>query len=178
MFPTRAIFLDRDGTIIEDKGHIAAESDIELYPFAIPSLLALQEKYHLFIVTNQSGVSLGRITLAEATYVNNYLLDVLTKSGVVIREFYCCSHKRDDNCLCIKPKPFFINKAREKYELDITGSYTIGDHPHDVAFGKNNGATGLYLLTGHGAKHRADIDASTLCFENLEKAAEWILRKP
>jgi histidinol-phosphate phosphatase family protein len=114
MLPTRAIFLDRDGTIIEDKGHIASQEDIELYPYAIRALLALQEKYLLFIVTNQSGVSLGRITLAEAIYVNEYLMEVLAKSGVTIREFYCCSHKRDDHCDCIKPKPYFINKARAK----------------------------------------------------------------
>ncbi|MBD3322017.1 MAG: HAD-IIIA family hydrolase [Chitinivibrionales bacterium] len=172
---SRAVFLDRDGTIIEDRGHIRSVGDIELYPFAVKALKLLQEKYLLFIVTNQSGIGLGKVRLDDAIKVNDHLVSVLEMAGICIHDVYMCSHTRDDNCECIKPKPYFIQKAQNDYNLDITNSFTIGDHPHDVEFGTRSGATGLYVLTGHGKKHRAGISDHDVFFENLLEAAHWII---
>jgi D-glycero-D-manno-heptose 1,7-bisphosphate phosphatase len=170
----RAIFLDRDGTIIEDKGHIGQVEDVAIIPGAIQALSMLQEKYLLFIVTNQSGVGLGRISKEAADRVNMFVLSELQHRGITIQQVYCCSHKRDDNCECIKPNPYFIHMAERDYGIDISQSYSIGDHPHDVAFCKLAGGNGIYVLTGHGWKHLADLEPSTLCFDNLLEAAYWI----
>jgi histidinol-phosphate phosphatase family protein len=172
-----AIFLDRDGTIIEDRGHLGKLESVELFPFAVPALRMLQKHYLLFIVTNQSGVALGRVSMEEVTRVNQHVMAQLQSQGVRIQQLYCCSHKKDDKCECIKPNPYFIHQAHRTYGIDITRSYTIGDHPHDVAFGQNAGANGIYVLTGHGRKHFEQLEPATRCFENLLEAATWILAK-
>ncbi len=169
-----AIFLDRDGTIIEDKGNLSNINDVDIFPFSIEALKILQTKYQLFIVTNQSAVGLGRITLSQAQEINRHVVDTLLSHGVTIQEVYCCAHTRNDNCDCIKPKPYFIKKAQEKYSLDIPNSFSIGDHPHDVQFAQNAGGRGLYVLTGHGQKHFNDLDPQSLTFNNLLEAAQWI----
>jgi D-glycero-D-manno-heptose 1,7-bisphosphate phosphatase len=174
---TAAIFLDRDGTIIEDRGHISTSDDAVFFPFTFDALRLLQQHYLLFIVTNQSGVSLGKISFEEATRINNQVIAKLKSEGIIILELYCCSHKRDDNCECIKPKPYFLRLAEKKYGINLISSFTIGDHPHDVAFGRNVGAKGLYVLTGHGEKHRNDCPESTQSFGNLMDAAQWIVRE-
>jgi len=174
----RAVFLDRDGTIIEDRGHISCTEEVVFYPFSFEALKLLQEKFLLFIVTNQSGISLGKVTREEVDTVNRHIVSALKAHAIAIQQVYCCSHTRSDNCECIKPKPCFINKAVEDYRIDITRSYTIGDHPCDVEFGNNAGATGVFVLTGHGSKHAHELPEPVPCFENLEAAARWILTKP
>lgn len=138
----------------------------------------LQNEYLLFIVTNQSGVGLGKISKEAVTKINSHILSCLQSQGITIQQLYCCSHRRDDNCECIKPKPFFIREAQRDYDIDISGSFTIGDHPHDADFGNSAGGTGIYVLTGHGKKHFNELAPHTLCFENLYDAACWILKKP
>jgi D-glycero-D-manno-heptose 1,7-bisphosphate phosphatase len=170
-----AIFLDRDGTIIEDRGHLSSFDEVVIFPFTFDALRLLQKNFLLFIVTNQSGVALNKVTMAEVARINNLVMESLKSNGIAIQELYCCSHKRDDNCDCIKPKPHFLRLAEKKYGIDLSKSFTIGDHPHDVAFGLNVGATGLYVLTGHGEKHRNDCPESTKSFSNLMDAARWIV---
>lgn len=170
-----AVFLDRDGTIIDDRGYIGSVEEIDLYPFAIEALGLLQQHFTLFIVTNQSGVARGLITKDQVHTVNNYLVDMLLKRGISIARVYSCYHHRSDNCNCMKPNPYFIHKARDAFGLDIERSFALGDHPHDVDFGNAAGATGLYLLTGHGKKHEPELSPDAPRFEDLLTAARWIL---
>jgi L-threonylcarbamoyladenylate synthase len=170
-----AVFLDRDGTLIEDRGSLRDPHDVVFYPETVAALRRLQAEFCLFIVTNQSGVGKGLITSAEADGVNQYVVDALQKNGVRIEQVYCCPHRRDEQCACIKPNPFFLKQAAQDYELDLAGSFTVGDHPHDVEFGEQAGACGLYVLTGHGQQHRADLPAETPVVADLREAADWIL---
>lgn len=174
----RAMFLDRDGTIIEDRGIISISEDIEIFPFAIQALKMLQEKYLLFIVTNQSAIGLGKVSKEAVTRINMNVMSQLESHGITIQQLYCCSHKKDDNCDCIKPNPYFIREAARTYKVDISQSFSVGDHPHDVEFGKAAGGNGIYVLTGHGKRHIDAIAPDTPCFENLLDAACWILKKP
>jgi D-glycero-D-manno-heptose 1,7-bisphosphate phosphatase len=170
----KAIFLDRDGTIIDDVGFIQETAQVVFYPYTFDALRMLQKSFMLFIVTNQSGVGLGTIPRDVADRINDFVVQSLQTEGVTITRLYCCSHKRDDHCSCIKPKPFFLEQAVKDYNVDLAHSFTIGDHPHDVEFGNNNGATGLYVMTGHGRKHYSDLPEGTVCFDTLLKAAQWI----
>jgi histidinol-phosphate phosphatase family protein len=174
----KAVFLDRDGTIIDDCGFITGVDEVKFFPFTIKALQMLQKEFLLFIVTNQSGVGLGKITLESARHINSYITSHLEEHGIIIQKVYCCSHKRDDNCNCIKPKPYFLNEARECYDIDLSESFTIGDHPHDVTFGTSAGARGLYVLTGHGEKHRSDCPLHTETFANLMDATYRMLSIP
>ena len=170
-----AVFLDRDGTIIEDNGYISDPLNIEFYPFSFEALQILQEHFLLFIITNQSGVSKGLITENEVKEVNNTIVNVLKSAGIAIFDIFCCSHKNEDNCECKKPKPYFIHKAAGLYNIDLAKSFIIGDHPSDIQCGKNAGITPIYLLSGHGSKHRNELNRDLVVHENLLEASKYII---
>lgn len=175
---TPAIFLDRDGTIIEDVGTISNPEQIELYSDTVESLKRLKGKYKLFVLTNQAGVSKGEVTLEEVENVNRHLSDALLKEDVVIEQFYICPHSIEDQCQCIKPKPFMMEMAAEEHDLDLSRSFIIGDHPHDVKTGSELGVLGLYVLTGHGQKHLKDLPSWKMIFHRLTDAVNWIIEHP
>jgi histidinol-phosphate phosphatase family protein len=173
--PTAAVFLDRDGTIIEDRGHLRSPSGVVFFPDTVRALQRLQEHLHLFVVTHQRGIADGIVSAAEVTRVNEHVVAHLRRHGVVITEVYCCPHRRDEGCACIKPKPYFLEEAARKHGLDLALSFTVGDHPHDVTLATNAGATGVYVLTGHGAKHRAELPHCKAVVPGIREAADWIL---
>lgn len=173
-FKKTAVFLDQGGTIIYDDcrdKNITLDSFI---PGGFDALRKLQEKHLLFIVTNQSSVGLGKISREDAECLNSNVRRLLNDGGIRIIEHYACMHKRDDQCECIKPKPFFLRKAENEYGISLENSFVIGDHPHDIEFASNVGARGLYVLTGHGEKHRGDLPEGVDVFQSITDAAGWI----
>ena len=173
-----AVFLDRDGTLIEDRGHLRSAADVVFFPDTMGALWLLQQDYLLFIVSNQSGVAEGVLSAYEVDQVNGYVVEQLANAGVTVSEVYWCPHKRSDNCTCIKPNPYFLQRAAEKYDVDLSRSYTIGDHPHDVYLAKNAGARGIYVLSGHGQKHHRELIGDHPEVIGIAKAVEWIMHDP
>lgn len=172
-----AIFLDRDGTLIDDVGYIKQTSQVSFYPFTFEALSLLQEHFSLFIITNQSGIAKGITTEKEVSNINKYIIQTLHKQGIVICDFFCCPHNSEDNCECKKPKTYFIEKAQQSYNIDLSRSYIIGDHPSDIQCGLNAGILPIYLLTGHGKKHKDELNNKTVICTNLLEASKYILFK-
>ena len=172
-----AIFLDRDGTIIHDVGHLGDPAGIRLYPDAVSALQTLQREYALFVVSNQSGVAKGHITRKQVDEVNRRLGELLSEHGVHIAAWYVCPHCREDACDCMKPAARFLREAADEYGLDLSRSFVIGDHPHDPATADAAGATGLYVLTGHGQRHLNELPEGRLVFETLGQACDWIIKQ-
>lgn len=172
-----AVFVDRDGTIIEDRGHLRDPSEVVFLPGTFEALQKLQDYFLLFIVTNQTGVAEGTITLADVNRVNRSVVAALTERGIVVADVYVCPHRRADDCLCIKPKPYFIRRAAERYGIDPGASFTVGDHPHDVQLARNSGARGIYVLTGHGRKHLGELASDTVIASGMAEAAETIMSR-
>lgn len=175
-----AVFLDRDGTIIKDNGYINNTKQIEFYSYSFESLRTLQAHFELFIITNQAGIGKGLITKLELEKIHNFMLRALNDEGIKIREVYTCPHTKQDNCICRKPKPYFIAQAIQKYNIDIIKSYIIGDHPSDVELAINTGANGIYVLSGHGLKHYTEIEqikSQISIKRNLQAACKEILRR-
>ena len=170
-----AVFLDRDGTIIEDRGDLSDSSQVVFFDDTFESLRMLQEHFALFIVTNQSGISKGNITLQDAEMVNAHVVSSLARAGVKIEQVYVCPHQRADECQCIKPRPFFLRQAGKEYAIDLEHSYAIGDHPHDVEFAESAGARGIYVLSGHGQKHRRELHEGVVVVPGIAQAAQMIL---
>jgi len=169
-----AVFLDRDGTLIEDRGTIKHTSDVVFYPFTNEALALLQDTFLLFIITNQSGIAKGLITEKEVSAIHKHIINTLKEEEIAIYDVFCCPHKNEDNCDCKKPKTGLIEKARQMYNIDLNRSYIIGDHPSDVQCGNNAGMTPVYLLTGHGNEHKNEIAGETLICDNLLAAAKYI----
>jgi L-threonylcarbamoyladenylate synthase len=170
-----AVFLDRDGTIIEDRGHLRMPSEVVFYPDTVRTLSKLQEHFLLFVVTHQPGISSGILSVAEVDRVNGHVVAELRRQGVAISGVYCCPHRREEQCACIKPRPFFLERAAGEHGVNLARSFVVGDHPHDVTLADNAGATGVYVLTGHGAKHRMELRPRTTVVPGIREAADWIL---
>lgn len=170
-----AVFLDRDGTLIEDRGHLRCTADVVFYPETMTSLRLLQQNYLLFIVSNQSGVGQGLLTTQDVEHVNDYVVEQLAAAGVTMTEVYYCPHQRSDNCVCIKPNPHFLQQAAERHNVDLPRSYTIGDHPHDAYLAETVGASGIYLLTGHGRQHCGELTGNFPVVAGIAEATEWIM---
>ena len=100
-----AVFLDRDGTLIEDRGHLANPSEVCFLPGAVEALRRLREDFLFFLVTNQSGVAEGIVTLEQVEQVNAHVVRALAEAGLQITATYVCPHHRGDGCHCIKSNP-------------------------------------------------------------------------
>ena len=174
----RAVFLDRDGTINEDIGDLYNVKKLRFIPRALDALKLLQEKFLLFIITNQAGIGKGNFTESDFLKFNEEYLSILNKEGIRIEETYYCPHTEYDNCICRKPKTYFIDIASKKYNLDLKESFIVGDHPSDVEIGSRTQMKSIFLLTGHGRKHMEEIKNKTkfLVSENIYDAALLILK--
>lgn len=170
-----AIFLDRDGTIVKDVGYINDISLVEFYPYTIKALKKLQEHFALFIITNQSGVSKGLISENNVKTINKYIENSLLNDDIAISHTYYCPHKDEDNCFCKKPSPYFINYAADIHQLDLSKSFIVGDHPSDIECGINAKVTPIYLLSGHGNKHRYELNYKVKICNNILDASNFIL---
>ena len=158
----RAIFLDRDGTFI---------------PRAIEALKILQEKFLLFIVTNQSGIGKNIFSKEEFVRFNKHFNRLLNKEGVTIKKTYYCPHIKEEDCACRKPKPYFLKEAEHTCHIDLVNSWVLRDHPHDIEMAHRVEAGSIYLLTGHGKKHKKELSVQPdLVADNLYEAAIWIMK--
>lgn len=172
-----AVFLDRDGTIIEDRGDLSDPAQVVFFADTVPALSRLTGRFDLFIVTNQSGVAKGLISLQDVQRVNAHIVAHLVRHGIAITAIYVCPHARASGCRCIKPKPYFLKKAARDFQVDLKRSFVVGDHPHDVELAANAGATGIYVLTGHGIRHRAGMPASAVVAAGIGDAVGEILKR-
>lgn len=172
-----AVFPDRDGTLIEDRGHLRSPSQVVFFPDTIAALQSLGQSFRLFIVTHQRGIAEGSLQAAEVAQVNDHVVRHLARAGICIERVYCCPHRRSDGCECIKPKAYYLCMAAREFGVNLSKSFVIGDHPHDVELARNAGATGVFVLTGHGTKHRQDLPAGALVTSGIREAATLILEK-
>ncbi len=168
------LFLDRDGTLIEDRGHIHDQSQVTFIPGTVEALKRLQQEFILFVVTNQPGIAEGALSSREVEGVNNHIVTYLAESGVHIQDVYVCPHRREDGCLCIKPKPYFLHLAANQWNIDLNLSIVVGDHPSDMDLAKNAGCGAIYVLTGHGSKHLKELQHDLLVVSRLKEAEDWI----
>ncbi len=173
--PRPAVFLDRDGTLIEDVGPIRSADQLRWLPDTFGALRRLAARYELFIVTHQVWIGRGVVTAEEVDRVHRALLDRLRAEHIPIRRIYVCPHTKEDGCVCRKPNPHHLLQAAAEYHLDLARSFVVGDHPHDVETAVRAGARGLYVRTGHGERHFDELPAGTIVVPGIREAADWIL---
>lgn len=173
----KAVFLDRDGTINEDVGHLFSWERLKFVPRAVEGLLALQNQFDLFVVTNQTGIGQKVFSIQEYQNFEWLFKTLLAAHGIDIRQTYCCPHIKSDDCVCRKPSPHFLMEAVKQFNIDLAGSCVVGDHPHDIEMGKSAGTKTIYVLSGHGEKHRDELKTSPdFIAKDLYEASMWILK--
>lgn len=137
----KAVFLDRDDTINDDVGHCSRPEDINLFPGVSKALRRLNDAGFLtLMITNQSVIARGMTDEAGLERIHDKMRnDLLSTGGGIIDDIFYCPHHPDAECECRKPKPLLGLKAIEKYDVDVSESYMIGDSGKDIEFGKNIG---------------------------------------
>ena len=178
----RAIFLDRDGTLIKEKEYLRDPALVEVFPEAITGLRRLADAgFKLFIVTNQSGVGRGYFTLEDVERIHARVIAEFARAGVRFERIYFAPEAPEQPSRGRKPSPQFLFAARDEFALDLAQSYMIGDKLIDLECGWNAGVKKSILVrTGYGAQFEceaADKLADALVVDDLAAAAEWILRQ-
>ena len=175
-----AIFLDRDGTIIEERNYLRRPEEVVVYPGAGAALKRLQTHgFKLFIVSNQSGVGRGYFTIEDVEQVNRHLQGELAREGAFLDKVYIAPEAPDKPSRGRKPSPQFLFDARDEFGVDLAGSYMVGDKLIDLQCGWNAGVKQCILVrTGYGAEtERAGLGqlAAAVVVDDLAAAAAWIL---
>jgi D-glycero-D-manno-heptose 1,7-bisphosphate phosphatase len=153
----RAIFADRDGTVIEDVGYISDPDLVRLLPGAAAGLAAVRDLgFRLVVVSNQSGVARKLITDEQARAVHVRFVSELERNGVRLDAVRYCPHGPDDDCPCRKPLPGLLVDAAEDLGLDLTRSFMVGDKPSDIEAGRRAGCTTVLLAAENGRESAAD----------------------
>lgn len=178
-----AIFLDRDGVIIENcSNYVRSWDDVELFPEAIEALAAIRDSaYRIVLVTNQSAVGRGHITMETAAAINDRLLTLIHAAGGRVDEVYMCPHGPDDGCGCRKPLPGLLLRAAEELDIDLPQSVMIGDAVSDIQAGQAAGVRQSVLLrTGRGRDQEQLAAAARLgpylIFDNLADALHYLIK--
>lgn len=145
----KAIFLDRDGVIINNANHyyIYKVEDVEFVDGIFENLKQLKAKgYEFFVVSNQGGIAKKEYTKEDVQAVHQYIMDEMAKHGVYFRDIYFCPHHDTiEACLCRKPSPLMIEKLIAKYHVDVNQSYLIGDNITDIQAADAAGVRGIKI---------------------------------
>ena len=184
----RAVFLDRDGTIIVDVGYLDRLERLALFPYTIDAIRLLSRAgFKIVVVSSQAGVAKGLVTEKFLGEAHGLIGRRVEAAGGRIDAFYYCPHLPDAavveyrrDCDCRKPKPGMIHSAARDLSLDLSRSFVVGDRWRDIEMGQAAGATGILVETGYGrteASHRpANLKPVTVVADVIE-AATWILRQ-
>jgi len=177
---TGAVFLDRDGTLIQEAHYLSRPEQVVVFPGVGPALKRLQDAgFKLFIVSNQSGVGRGYFTLADVDAVHRRLEADLAVDGVRFEKIYVAPEAPDQPSRGRKPSPRFLLDAAAEFGISLARSYIIGDKWIDLECGWNAGvARSLLVRTGYGAELEATAGqelSKAVIINDLPQAAEWIL---
>jgi D-glycero-D-manno-heptose 1,7-bisphosphate phosphatase len=177
----RAVFLDRDGTLIEDKDYLHRPEEVVLFPGVQAALGRLEKAgFALFLVTNQSGVGRGYFTLADVERVHDHLARELARDGVRFHKIYVAPEAPDQPSRGRKPSPQFLFDARDEFGVLLGESYVVGDKFIDLECGWNAGLKkSLLVRTGYGAEVERTCARQlerAVVVDNLALAADWILK--
>jgi D-glycero-D-manno-heptose 1,7-bisphosphate phosphatase len=182
-----AVFLDRDGTMLEEAGYLDRLERLVFFPFTIDAIRLLNRGgFAVVLVTNQSGVGRGMYSEELVVRAHRLVDERVAEAGGRIDGYYYCPHhplaeieKYRCDCDCRKPRPGMVRKAAADLDLDLTRSFAIGDKWTDVQVGQSAGGKGILVRTGYGRSSEmapAPGVRPVLVADDLISATAWILR--
>ena len=175
------VFLDRDGTLNYDPGYLKVAADLKLLPGVGPALARLKGAgARLVVVTNQSGVGRGILTLKDLEAIHARLEGLLEQEDAALDAIYFCPHHPDDGCHCRKPEVGMVERAVSELHLDLRRSYLIGDHARDIQLAHRVGAKAVLITTelvdtqALDALRAAEAMPDAVA-KSMAEAVDWIL---
>jgi D-glycero-D-manno-heptose 1,7-bisphosphate phosphatase len=172
------VFLDRDGTIIQEMGYLSDPEAIALIPGAARAIRLINHLgLRTVLVSNQSGVARGYFPVSVVEAINTRMQLLLEEGGASLDGMYYCPHHPDDGCTCRKPEPGMLQRAAGELGIDIPRSYMVGDMAGDVETIQRIGGQGILVLTGYGGEERETWqgDQPDFVAQDLLEASHWIL---
>ncbi|MGD8627660.1 MAG: HAD family hydrolase [bacterium] len=184
----KALFLDRDGTLLVEAGYLNHPSLVTPYRFTVEALnLARQAGFLLILVTNQSGIARGYLSEAELGAIHQRMQSLLSEGGAELDAIYYCPHHEDGtvkeyavDCGCRKPGTLLGRMAAERFGIDLGASFMIGDKDTDLEFGRALGVAPCLVRTGFGSFEESSRGPAGLkgarVFDDLLDAVRWITK--
>jgi len=163
-----AVFLDRDGTMIDEVGYLGRREDVRWFPWTMDAIRLLNRAgYLVCVVTNQGGIGLGLFDEPFVHELHASLDETLHASGAVVDGWFLCPHhpravteQMRGPCACRKPGRGMIDAACARWEIDLAASWVVGDRDIDVMMAAGVGARGILVRTGHGERDLRRPDLS------------------
>jgi D-glycero-D-manno-heptose 1,7-bisphosphate phosphatase len=171
----KAVFLDRDGTLIEEVNFLSSVDELRLFPYTFEAVKLLKDAgFLVIVVTNQSGIGRGIYDEAAMNAIHDEMQ--LQLEGM-IDAFYFCPHLPCDGCSCRKPSLGMLESAVKDFAIDLSNSWMIGDKKIDVETGVKAGSRTALVMTGYGRSHAKQLDTRPdVLAENLLDAVREALR--
>ena len=179
----KVIFIDRDGVINEDPigDYVKQWEDFKFIPGTIEALKQLNNSgFEIIIISNQAGIGDGVYSQTALEGITDKMLAELKKRGIPIRGVYYCTHGKEANCECRKPKTGLFQQAARDIKFKSSQTYFIGDKASDVQAGKNFGLRTLFVLTGHGVNDKPRLkndEQPERILPSLKEAVDYVLRQ-
>jgi D-glycero-D-manno-heptose 1,7-bisphosphate phosphatase len=181
----KAVFLDRDGTMVVEKGYITVADDIELIPGVAAAIHRLRAAgWKIFVVTNQGCVAKGMITEDELGVIHFRMVSMLGAEGAEVDGIYACIHHPEGSvpeyavdCDCRKPLPGLLERAASEHGVDLSSSVMIGDTMRDLEAGRAAGARSVLVLTGKGQRIASEDHGADHVAVDLAAAVDWLLSR-
>jgi lipopolysaccharide heptosyltransferase II len=176
------VFLDRDGTLNYDPGYLRVAAELKLLAGVGPALARLKGAgAKLVVVTNQSGVGRGVVTLKDLEAIHARLQGLLEQEDAALDAIYFCPHHPDDGCRCRKPNVGMVERAVSELQLDLRRSYLIGDHARDIQLAHRVGAKAILLtpaLVDAKSLDRLKVEQAMpdAVAKSMAEAVDWILK--
>lgn len=174
------VFLDRDGTVNRDTGYIKSPQELDLIPGVVEAVAKLNRAgARVVLVTNQSAIARGFITVDQLKTIHSVLLARLEAGGARLDAIYYCPHHPNDDCGCRKPQPAMIHRAVVDLNIDLSRAYVVGDQSRDIELARQVGARGILVLSGQtqqdtiGDIQRSGVSPDFIA-DDLGDAVEWI----
>ncbi|MBI5711746.1 MAG: HAD family hydrolase [Candidatus Eisenbacteria bacterium] len=182
--PRAAVFVDRDGTLVVERGYLSDPLDLELLPRTVTALRHLRAAgFPVVVVSNQSGVERGLFPASRVYAAMARLRSLLRVHGIELDAVYFCPHRPEAGCACRKPGTALLERAADDLVLALARSFMAGDKMLDVETARRAHARGVLVRTGYGRDEERRLaggggaDAPDLVCEDLEAAARWIVTR-
>ena len=185
----RAVFLDRDGTLIEEAGYLDRLDRLVFFPYSVDAVRVLNRAgFAVVVVTNQAGIARGIVRESFVAEAHRAISDRLEAGGARVDAYYYCPHYPTGTveqyrvpCDCRKPQPGLLRRAAADLQIDLARSFVVGDRWHDIAAGQAVGARGVLVRTGLGRRDEGRPEPGTtpaVIVDTLADASAWILDQP